>query len=98
MSAPSTFDSSLLPSMCHFPRTDARQRQARELRRAHDVLSDNIAFQVYAVANLKAAHIRVVHRVRHDLDAEAIGAELRNRQAAASHGDRSAMHDVLRQR
>ena len=62
---------------------------ARQLRGAHDVLADHVAFEVDAVARPAAPlQIRVLERVRHDLHVEAIRAERRDRQADAVDGDR----------
>src|SRR5439155_6007698 len=89
--------SSLLSSTRHFPWLNARQRQSSQLRRAHDVLADDIAFEVDAVTGLNATQIRMRHRVRHDLHVETVGTESGNSEADAIHGDRSAVHDVRRE-
>jgi len=57
----------------------------------------HVAFEVDAIANLRATQIRVLHRVRHDLHVEAIGAELGDRQADAVHRNRSLVHHERRE-
>src|SRR5713101_4240519 len=59
------------------------ERQPGQLRRAHDVLADDVAFEVHAVAKLGAPEVRVLHRERHELHVEAVDTDAGDRQADA---------------
>src|SRR5258707_5102325 len=74
--------------VCRFPGPRARERQSGEFRGADDVLADHVAFEVDPMPQLRAAEVRVLHRERHELDVESIGAEAGDRQADAVDGDR----------
>src|SRR6266404_8779889 len=73
-------------SVCRFPGPHARERQPGEFRGADDVLPDHIAFEVDPVPQLRATEIRMLHRERHELHVESIGAEAGDGQADAVDG------------
>src|SRR5262249_745706 len=73
--------------------TRGRQRQARDLGGADDVLPHHVALEVHAIAHARRAQVRVLHRERHDLHVEAIVRQPRDRQTDAVDGDRSFVHD-----
>src|SRR5437867_10235540 len=49
--------------VCDFTWLNGIQRQPGKLRGAHDVLADDVAFQVDAIADLGTSKIRVRHRI-----------------------------------
>src|SRR5215831_7567212 len=73
-------------------RPDVRQIQPGKLDGSRYVFPDHVAFEVDGVAHRHATEVRVLHRVRHDLDVEAIVAKRRDRQADPIHGNRSLVH------
>src|SRR4051812_8345762 len=88
--------SSVRNSVRDFPRPERVQRQPGQFRGADHILADHVAFQVDAVADFHPADVRVLHRVGHDHDVDAVDAEAGDRQADTVDGDRPLMDDERR--
>src|SRR3954468_3580034 len=84
-------------SVCDFPRPDRAQGEAGDLRRADNILPHHVAFQVDAIAKLRALQIGVLHGERHELYVEPIDAEAGHGQADAVDGDRTLVDEIRRQ-
>jgi len=74
-----------------------QRRHAGEFCDANDVLAENVTFQIDRISRLRKMQIRMLPRIRDDLNVKAVAVETCHGQADPVNGDGSLSNDVWRQ-